>query len=163
MRNSLIKYVFIATFAAGIGFAQPPASESTPSTGTAQPGWRNSMRGHWNLDNLTQALNLTDSQKARAQNIFQTARQAAQPIRQELKQNREKLRAAAKVSNNDSEIQRLAAEQGRLLGKLIAIHTEASAKFYQILTPEQRVKADEMHERFRQRMRSEKPATEPEQ
>ena len=162
MRDSFGKYVLIATFGAGMAFAQTPTAQPGPGTAKAQPERREYMRGHWDLDRLTQVLNLTDSQKARAQTIFQNARQSAQPIREELKQNREKLTAAAKVSNNDTEIQKLATEQGRLMGKLIAIRTQASAKFYQILTPEQRVKADEMHERFRERMRSERPGTEPE-
>lgn len=162
MRNLLIKYALVATFAAGTTFAQTPTPESKPGAANTQPGGRGVMREHWDLDRMSQALGLTDSQKQQAQTIFQNARQAAEPIRQELKQNREKVTAAAKLSNNDTEIQKLAAEQGRLLGKLIAIHIEASAKFYQLLTPEQRVKADEMRERFRQRMRSEKPGTEPE-
>jgi Spy/CpxP family protein refolding chaperone len=119
------------------------------------------MRGQLDLDRLTQSLNLTDSQKQRARAIFESARQSAQPIRQELKANRDKLRAAAKVSNGEGDIQRLATEQGRLLGKLIAIRTQASANFYQMLTPEQRVKADQMHEQFREKMRSERPRTEP--
>ena len=92
--------------------------------------------------------------------IFQNVQQSAQPIRQELKQNREKLSAAAKASNSEGDIQKLAAEQGRLLGKLIAIRTEGSAKFYQVLTPEQRAKADQMHRQFRQKVRSEEPKTE---
>jgi len=162
MRDSLTKYVLVATFgAAAMAFAQSPAAEPEPGSVNTQPGAPEVKRGHWDLNHLTQALNLTDSQRAQAQTIFQNARQSAQPIREELKQNREKLTAAAKISKNEAEIQKLAGEQGRLLGKLIAIRTEASAKFYQILTAEQRVKADEMHERFRQRMRSEKPGTEP--
>lgn len=161
MRNSLITYALAAICASGIAFTQTPTPDSGPNTVNTQPGRRKAMRGQWNLEHLSQTLNLTDSQKTRAQTIFQTARQSAEPIRQELKQNREELRAATKVSNNDGQIEKLATEQGRLLGKLIGIHAAASAKFYQILTPEQRAKADEMRERFRQRMRSEMPETEP--
>jgi len=121
------------------------------------------MWGHMDLDHVAQVLNLTDSQKAQARTIFEHAQQSAQPIRQELKQNREMLTAAAKVSNSEGDIQKLANDQGRLLGKLIAIRTEASARFYQLLTPEQRVKADQMHEEFKQRIRSQNPRTEPRQ
>jgi Spy/CpxP family protein refolding chaperone len=102
---------------------------------------------------MAQALGLTASQKEQARMIFQHARQSAQPIRQELMQNREQLVAAAKAGKSDADIEKLADDQGRLLGKLVAIRTEASAKFYQMLTPEQRIKADQMDERFRQRVR----------
>jgi Spy/CpxP family protein refolding chaperone len=120
------------------------------------------MCGQMDVDHVAQVLNLTESQKEQARTIFAQVRQSAQPVREELRQNRGKLMAAAKVANNESEIQKLAMEQGRLMGKLIAIRTEGSAKFYQILTPEQRVKADQMHEQFRQRVRAKSPGSEPE-
>ena len=160
MRYSFIKYAAVAALVAGITFAQTPTSDSRQGTVNAQQGRLGFMRGHLDLDHVAQALNLTDSQKVQARTIFQQARQSAEPIRQELRQNREKLSAAAKVSNSEGDIQKLANEQGRLLGKLIAIRTEASAKFYQMLTPEQRVKADQMHEQFRQRMHSKNPRAE---
>jgi Spy/CpxP family protein refolding chaperone len=117
------------------------------------------MRGRFDLDRVAQALNLTAAQKQQAQTIFQQAQLSAQPIRQELKQNREKLSAAAKMSNSEADIQNLATERGRLLGKLIAIRTEASAKFYQLLTPEQRVKDEQLHQQLREKMRSEDRGT----
>jgi periplasmic protein CpxP/Spy len=154
MRHAFMKPALIATFAAGIVFAQAPGTEPRPATPNSEEGRRGFMRGRPDMDRMAEALNLTEAQRAQARTIFQTARQTAQPIREELRQNREKLSAAAKLSNNDAEIQKLATEQGRLMGKMIAIHSQASAKFYQMLTPEQRVKADQMHEEFRQKMRS---------
>lgn len=112
------------------------------------------MRGH--LARIAQALNLTDSQKQQAREIFQQARHSAQPVRQELKQNREALTAAAEADKSDADIQRLSTEQGRLLGQMVAIRTEASAKFYQMLTPDQRAKADQMHQQFRRNHASER-------
>jgi Spy/CpxP family protein refolding chaperone len=160
MRYLFIKRAAIAICAAGIIVAQNPTGDSQAGAVQAQQGRQCMMMGgHLDLDHIAQALNLTDSQKEQARTIFQNVKQSAQPIREELKQNREKLMAAAKASNSEADIQRLATEQGRLLGKLIAIRTVGSAKFYQVLTPEQRVKADQMHEQFRQRVRSENPKT----
>jgi Spy/CpxP family protein refolding chaperone len=105
-------------------------------------------------EQMAQALGLTASQKEQARMIFQYARQSAQPIRQELMQNREKLVAAAKAGKSDADIEKIADDHGRLLGRLVAIRTEASAKFYKMLTPEQRAKADRMDEQFRQKVRS---------
>jgi Spy/CpxP family protein refolding chaperone len=163
MRHLLMECTAIATFAAGMAVAQTPARESHPCTTYSEEGGRGPMWGHMNVDHLAQALSLTDPQKEQARAIFEHARQSAQPIRAELKQNREKLMAAAKANSSEGDIQKLAGEQGRLVGKLIAIRTEASAKFYQLLTPEQRVKADQMHEQFKQRLRSQNPRTEPRQ
>lgn len=161
MLFSFTKCATAATLAAGIIFAQSPASDTQPGAGYIQ-NWRlgSSMHGQFDLDRLTQVLNLTDAQKGQAQTIFQDAQLSAKPIRQELKQNRERLSAAAKISNSEGDIQKLAKEQGRLLGELIAIRTEASAKFYQILTPEQRVKDDQLHQQLREKMRSKDRGTE---
>jgi Spy/CpxP family protein refolding chaperone len=151
MRYPFMKHAAVATLAVGIVFAQAPTSNLQRGASTQQ-GRSGFMR--WNLEHIAQALNLSDSQKEQARTIFQQARQSAEPVRQELKQNHETLAAAAKAGKSESDIQNLANERGRLLGKLVAIRTVASAKFYQMLTPEQRVKADQMHEQFRQRVRS---------
>lgn len=156
MRYSFTKCAAIVTLAVGIGFAQTPSSDSQPGT-MMNKGGAGCMHGHLDMDAVSMALNLTETQKTQASAIFEKAKLASQPIRDEMKQNREKLSAAAKANTSDAEIQRLAVEQGRLMGKLIAIRTAASAKFYQLLTPEQRTKADQMHEQMRTRTRSQNP------
>ena len=161
MRYLFMKSAAIATFAAGMAVAQTASGGSRPFAPCTEEGGRGAMWGRMNVDRMAQALSLTDTQKEQARTIFENSRQSAQPIRAELRQNREKLMAAAKANASEGDIQKLAGEQGRLLGKLVAIRTEASAKFYQMLTPEQRVKADQMHEQFKQRIRSQKPRTEP--
>jgi len=104
------------------------------------------------MDEIAQKLNLTDAQRQEFHSIFRRARESAMPVREELKQNREALAAAVKA-NQTADIQRLATARGRLVGQMTVIYSEAKAKFYQILTPEQRVKADQMHQEFRQHMR----------
>ena len=152
MRLSSVKYAAVTAFAAGIILAQAPSGNSQPPAANPQGGPHSFMGGH--LGDITQVLNLTDSQKEQARMIFEQAGQSAQPILQDLKENREKLDAAAKATNSEGDIQKLATEQGRLLGQLIAIHTVATAKFFQMLTPEQRAKADQMHEQLKERPRS---------
>src|SRR5438105_11853427 len=139
MQHPFMKYAAAAALATGLVFAQAPASEAPAEGAQAHQGRRGFAGGH--LQRLAQTLNLTDSQKQQAQTIFKEARQSAQPLRQQLKQNREALSTAAKAGNSEAQIQQLANEQGRMLGQMVAIRTEASSKFYQLLTPEQRVKA----------------------
>jgi Spy/CpxP family protein refolding chaperone len=93
-------------------------------------------------------LNLTDAQKTQARGFLQEARTSAKDLGPQLKQNHQTLAAAVKT-NNTADIERLSAEQGCLMGKMMAIHSEAFAKIYQTLTPDQRAKADQMREHFR--------------
>ncbi len=101
-----------------------------------------------------QALDLTRAQKKQAKTIFQQARQSAQPIREQLKQNREAF-AAAVQANDTAQIKAIASKQGTLLGQAAEIRGESMARLYSTLTPEQRTKADQiqqkMHERKQQR------------
>jgi len=131
-------------------FAQAPSTSQSPAPSpNAQTGRHQFLRQH--RARLAQALNLTDAQKAQAKTIFQQARESAKPIREQMKQNRQALATAAKSGRSDADIHRLASEQGKLMGKVIAIRTEAFGKFYGILTPEQRAKADQMQQQFHQR------------
>ena len=94
---------------------------------------------------MMEALNLTDAQKTQAKEIFQQARQSAAPLRAQLKQDRDALRAAVKADNT-AQIGRLSAAEGQVIGKLMTVRTEAMAKFYQQLTPDQKAKAEQLHQ-----------------
>jgi len=85
---------------------------------------------------LSSYLNLTPAQQAQQKTIFQNARQSAMPVRQQLKQTRQSLRAAIQA-NNSAQIQQLAASEGSQVGQLAAIRSTAMAQAYQILTPDQ--------------------------
>jgi periplasmic protein CpxP/Spy len=146
MTRTFPKLAAFITLAAGIIVAQGPSAKGLPG-----PTGGRGLNGH--VEHLAQALNLTDSQKEQARTIFRNARESSQPIQEELKRNRDRLILAAK-SASETDIQSLAIEQGRLLGQLVAIRTRASSKFYQILTPEQRVKYDEERQQTRQKFHS---------
>ena len=60
---------------------------------------------------LSSQLNLTPAQQTQTKAIFQDARQSAQPVRQQLKQTRQSLRAAVQA-NNTAQIQQLAGTEG---------------------------------------------------
>ena len=129
--------------------AQAPATgrQSAPE----KAPFEHPMFGHA-AQQMMKELNLTPAQQQQADTIFGNAREKARPIRQEIQQNREALHAAMKA-NNTAQIEHLSTQQGNLMGKALAIRTEAMAKFYATLTPEQRTKADQMFERMKSRMR----------
>ena len=145
MKRNWIKFAAAGMLAAGMMFAQTAATQPHPSNGTAHVHRRAMARRR-----MMQALNLTDAQKQQAKAIFQQARQSAQPTVQQLKQNREALAAAVKA-NDTAKIERLTAKQGQLRGQVMTIRAEARAKFYQNLTPEQRAKAEQLHQNAKAR------------
>jgi len=143
--NRLMRCSAVVALAAGMVFAQAPTTTAQPGGGNAAVRPRAVVR-----QRIAQALNLTDAQKQQAQAIIQQARQTVQPLGQQSKQNRQALLAAIKAGNSDVEIHQLALTQGNLAGQLVAARTEALAKLYSMLTPEQRAKADLMRQQVRQ-------------
>jgi Spy/CpxP family protein refolding chaperone len=147
MKNNLIRFGTVAAMAAGMAFAQAPAGTQQ------QPGERMEQRMEQRREfheRMMQELNLTDAQKQDAKAIFGKARADAKPVRDELRQNREALFAAIKADDT-AKIHSLAAKQGSLMGRLTEIRADAKARFYAKLTPEQRTKADQMHQQMKQR------------
>jgi Spy/CpxP family protein refolding chaperone len=147
MKSHFFQFAAVTSLAAGMALAQVPATGTQPAPRKVPSTHR--LFGH---EQMMQALNLTIAQKQQAKTIFGDARQKAEPIRQEMRQNREALYAAVKA-NNTSQIERLSSHQGELQGKVLAIRSEARAKFYAILTLEQRTQADQMHQQMQSRMR----------
>jgi protein CpxP len=145
MKRNWMRFAAAGTLAAGMVFAQVAPKQP------AQHGMHSFARRAMGHQRMIQALNLTDAQKQQAKTIFQQSRQSVQPVRQQLKQNREALEAAVKA-NDTAKIDQLAATQGQLRGQMMAARAEAMAKVYQILTPEQRTKAEQMRQNFKSRM-----------
>jgi protein CpxP len=130
---NLFRIGLIAAIAAGLAIAQP----AVPARGAGRQAARHRMM---------KALDLTDAQKQQARLIFQQARETAQPVAKQLKDNREALQAAIKA-NNAAQIQTLSAQSGALQGQLAAVRSQAMAKFYANLTPEQQARAEEIRSR----------------
>ena len=132
----------VGTLAAGLLLAQPAMGRRAwrNADSTAAPGER-ANRG---LVFIAGYLNLTADQKAQAQTIVTDARTQMEALAPQLKDQREAVREAVKSGAGDNAIQVLANKQGDLHSQLAAIRIKAMAKFYKMLTPEQKAKADEL-------------------
>ena len=153
MKYNLMRFATVATMTAAMALAQQaPANNTQTPQGNEAKGAAPMHRPFARMrQRYMQALNLTDAQKQQAKGIFQETRQRTEPVRNELRQNRRALDAAVKADNKP-EIQKLSRVDGELMGRLIAAHSEAQARFFKILTPEQRATADKLHAEFRHRM-----------
>lgn len=132
MRYKTVKLLTIVVLSSATVLAQ---GRGRPGSGTPRQN---------RIDFLTTVLSLTDDQKQQATTIFDTAKQASTSLRDNVKQQRQALNDAAKTNAADSQIDQLATTLGDLTGQLTAIQTKAFAKFYAILTAEQRTKLDQL-------------------
>ncbi len=94
------------------------------------------------LEFLAGYLSLTDAQKTQAQAIFDAAESAAATAAGAMTSAQTALRTAIKANAADAELDRLAAAIGVIQGQVAAIHAKAEAKFYALLTADQKTKYD---------------------
>jgi Spy/CpxP family protein refolding chaperone len=136
MKHAILNVAGVAMLAAGMALAQNAPAQNTPHAG------RHSAQAGSRIDRLAARLNLTDAQKQQAQSIFANARKSAQPVRAQIRQDRQALAAAVK-SNSQPDIDRISKSMGPLLAQASAIRTKAFAQFYATLTPDQKTKVDQ--------------------
>jgi protein CpxP len=92
---------------------------------------------------IAKVLNLTDAQKEQAKAIRQKHRSANQPVRAELRQLNEQIRAA-RLAKNIAEAQRLAGLREPLLARAQEAWQAERAELKSVLTAEQQSKLDEL-------------------
>jgi Spy/CpxP family protein refolding chaperone len=132
-RNKFAAWTAIAVLGASTSLF---AAETSPAG-----GHRHGRHGAF----LSTYLNLTPAQQAQQKSIFEGARKSAQPLRQQLRQTRQSLRAAVQA-NDTAQIQQLAQTEGSELGQLMATRSAAAAKVHQLLMPEQQQKLNELQQ-----------------
>ena len=132
----------VGALAAGMLVAQPAMGRRAwrNADSSAAPG----QRANRGLVFIAGYLNLTADQKTQAQTIVTDARTAMEALAPQLKDQREAVREAVKNGAGDNAIQILANKQGDLHSQLAAIRIKAMVKFYKMLTPDQKAKADEL-------------------
>jgi Spy/CpxP family protein refolding chaperone len=99
-------------------------------------------------------LDLSDAQKSNLQSLMVQGREEAKPLLEQLKSGHDQVAAAVKAGKSEGEVAALAESQGAVMGKLAALHARNITRFYAQLTPEQKQKAEELHNQMRERMRS---------
>ncbi len=130
MKNPVSKTILGGLLAATLVLAQTPAPAAAP-VAKGRPG----------VGRLVRQLNLTPDQKTQAKAIFEAGRTDAKPVAFQLKQAREALANAVKSGAPDAQIDQLSTAVGPLASQLAAIRAKTLAKFYAILTPDQKDKA----------------------
>src|SRR5687768_15158452 len=106
--------------------------------------------GHGDMvEHLSLALNLTDAQKTQVKAIVDAERATSEPARSRIGEIHKQVEAALFSGQFDeAQIRPLAAQASQLMTDQMVEHVRAFAKIYALLTPEQRVKAQEMHKRM---------------
>ncbi|HXM35847.1 MAG TPA: Spy/CpxP family protein refolding chaperone [Pyrinomonadaceae bacterium] len=98
------------------------------------------------VEHLAQALSLTDAQKAELKPFLDSERETVDALLKKLGDSHQQLEAATKDGHFDEALVRtLAGQQAQAQIDLTVEHERVKARIYNVLTPEQRTKAEQMH------------------
>jgi len=124
--------------------------------------WKQHHGHHWQHwgrhghHHLWKELNLTDAQKKEMFSIRLEERGKMKPIVEKLKAGREQLRALPKGQFDEVKVRAIAKGQADTIAELIVGKQRMKSRMYAVLTPEQRAKAEQMHENWKARHEKEK-------
>lgn len=105
------------------------------------------------LAHLARELNLTEAQKTEIHAVFAAERQNVMPLLGQLHDAKRQYDSAnAPGSFDEAKARAFAARQAQTIAELIVVKERVKSKVYAVLTPEQREKAQEMHDRFAARV-----------
>lgn len=102
--------------------------------------------GHAHMGMMMHELNLTDAQKQQVHTMMEAVHSKILPIEQQMAQNRiAMLQATTGGTFDQAKVQALAAQQAQLQAQMTVQHEALASQVYnQVLTPEQRTKADQL-------------------
>jgi Spy/CpxP family protein refolding chaperone len=151
--------LFFQSIALGVeGSGTPAVTEAgkiDPKDDPAAEGhcWAHDQREHWKHHHrghhLWKELNLTDAQKKEMFSIRLDERAKMKPLVQKLKEGREQLRALPKGQFDEAKVRAIAKGQADIMAELIVERARMMSKMYAVLTPEQRAKAEKIHESWK--------------
>lgn len=106
------------------------------------------------LGRLDGYLDLTEAQRAQIKTILEAERPKLQPlVLQTATMHKAIVEATATGEFNEAQIRALATRQGQNVASLIVEKERVKTQIYQVLTPEQRTKLEQLRQRFETRVR----------
>jgi protein CpxP len=159
MKRKLILTAALATIAAAVvAYAASPAGgpgkdfhdgRHGDNFGMMMPG----MMGPGRFDHMAEELGLSADQQARVKSIMENARPKMESIHADMRANAELLANTepgdANYSNVVAKVRTAAAD---IAGRMVTEGSQVRADVWNVLTPEQRVKAKALRAQFRERM-----------
>lgn len=131
-KKPVILVLLTMGLAASMVLAQGPQGPRDPAT---------HIQRH--VQHLTTLLSLTPAQQQQATTIFTNAMNGAPSFHSDMKTAHQNLQTAIK-NNDQNGITQAATTIGNLTSQMVASHAKAQAAFYQILTPDQQTKLNQL-------------------
>jgi Spy/CpxP family protein refolding chaperone len=127
------------------------AQTAPPAQAQGQHNHSQNNRPQKMMQKLTADLNLTADQQAKAKQIFHQSWEQRKALTPKLTEERSAVVNAIKT-DNPAQIDRVIQQNEQVNAQAAEIHAKAMAKFYAILTPDQKAKMDQKMDHRMHRM-----------
>ena len=108
---------------------------------------------HGPLGYVSHELHLTDTQRTQVKTLWQSERPTVAALIKELASESREMDAVTTQGTNDAQIQAIASRQGATITKLLLEKQHFKSRVYsEILTPEQRIKAEELEKKWNEHL-----------
>ena len=112
-----------------------------PAAAQSRGGFRTWAREM--VEQMAGRFALTESQKQQALVVYMKVEEDSRPLEMKIREQRMALREAVKNNSPEWQIDQMSGAVGSLTAQLIAIETKGQARFYALLSAEQRQKWDQ--------------------
>ncbi len=154
MRNRIFILVSIVALIVGATIFAVGQGDAVLAHLQHRGGGRPHSFGPEMVDHIARELNLTEAQKAQVKTLMEAGHATFAPLHQKMDDARKQLElATANGQFDEAQVRSLANQQAQLMAETIVEHQRTISKAYSLLTPEQRVKADEMLKRHSKHLR----------
>jgi periplasmic protein CpxP/Spy len=130
---------------------------------SGQGRWGHGGFEHHMLGMMTDYLDLTDAQQAQVKQIFASEKPTMMPLVQQMHQTRQQLRQLEQSNTFDeAKVRALASQQSQTMAELTVEKAKVANQIFNLLTPEQKAKAQKFLERrearFQEHFQNAEPA-----
>jgi protein CpxP len=134
------------------------------SSAAGQREWGHGAFEHHMLGVMTDYLDLTDAQQGQVKQIFANEKATITPLIQQLHQSRQQMRQLEQSSTFDeAKVRALASQQAQTMTDLMVEKAKVANQVFNILTPDQKAKAEKFMERREARFQKHFQNAEPSQ
>ena len=147
MKKAIIAIIGIAVLVAGVIFAVGQIGAERAGRGHFGEG------GHRWQGMMLRGLSLTEEQRAQVKQILEASKSKTDPLRESMKQNRQKLQElTASGAFDEAAVTEIANSIGDTSAQLTVERHRTMAQIHALLTDEQKAKAAEMHGKMKGRI-----------
>jgi Spy/CpxP family protein refolding chaperone len=154
MKSKPNKYIWVTAAALLLIATALLYAQTRSQRGGWGPGMGRGMMGHGFLGHIAQQLQLTDAQKTQIKTLWDAEKPTMLPLVQQLAEaHKQMLAITANGAFDQDKVAAIANRQTQTLARLMVEKEKLQSQIYnQVLTPEQRAKADQLRQTHAARM-----------